>query len=314
MDNLTHSLTGWALGRAGLKSATRKGMAALILGANMPDIDVFFSKAWWEPLAMHRGFTHSLVGGLVVMPPILAGLLWLLDRWQVRRGARFRSGLEMHFGWLVALSYLGAITHPLLDSLTTYSVQFLSPLSGAWFHADALFIIDVWIWSALGLAIAWSRMREKQGRPWRNVPQAAIAAALLYIALNLAISETARAALRARLAGPEPDAIYASPPPVTFWKRSLVWRQGRGIGRAGYDPLRGGLVSAGPHGRDNMDLPVVRQAMRDPALKRFLGWSTMTTATAEQKGCTATVTFTDARYPARRTRGTFLRQTTVKTC
>ena len=42
LDNLTHCLAGWALGQAGLKRKTRKGLAALILGANMPDIDVFF--------------------------------------------------------------------------------------------------------------------------------------------------------------------------------------------------------------------------------------------------------------------------------
>ena len=73
MDNLTHSLAGWALGQAGLKTRTRKGLAALILGANMPDIDVFFGNAPWDPLAIHRGFTHSLVGGVWVMPPVLAG-------------------------------------------------------------------------------------------------------------------------------------------------------------------------------------------------------------------------------------------------
>ena len=89
MDNITHSLTGWALGQAGLKTHTRKGLAVLILGANMPDIDVFFGWVGWEPLAMHRGFTHGLVGGVLVMPPLLAGLLWLLDRWQVGRGASF---------------------------------------------------------------------------------------------------------------------------------------------------------------------------------------------------------------------------------
>ena len=33
MDNLTHSMAGWALGQAGLKTKTRKGLAALILGA-----------------------------------------------------------------------------------------------------------------------------------------------------------------------------------------------------------------------------------------------------------------------------------------
>ena len=158
-------MAGWALGQAGLKSQTRKGLAALILAANMPDIDVFLGWVPWEPLAMHRGFTHSLVGGVVVMPPILAGLLLLLDKWHVSRGKGFKSGLEMRPGWLLALCYIGAISHPLLDVLTTYSVQLFSPLSGRWFHSDSLFIIDVWLWALLGLTIAWSRMREKQRRP-----------------------------------------------------------------------------------------------------------------------------------------------------
>ena len=143
MDNFTHSLTGWALGQAGLKNTTRKGLAALILGANMPDIDVFLGWAPWQPLAMHRGFTHSLVGGVLIMPPLLAGLLSLLDRWQVKRGTTFKSGLDLHVGWLLALCYLGAITHPLLDLQTTYSVQLLSPFSNAWYHADSLFIVKL---------------------------------------------------------------------------------------------------------------------------------------------------------------------------
>ena len=143
MDNITHSLAGWALGQAGLKTRSRKGLAALILGANMPDIDVFFGNVPWEPLAMHRGVTHGLVGGVLLLPPVLAGLLWLLDRWQSSRGAQFKSGLPMRFGWLVGLAYLGTLTHPFLDLLTTYSVQLFSPLSGSWYHADALFIIQV---------------------------------------------------------------------------------------------------------------------------------------------------------------------------
>ena len=94
MDNLTHSLAGWALGQAGLKTRTRKGLAALILGANMPDIDVFLGNAPWDPLAIHRGFTHGLPGGVLVMPPILAVLLWLLDRWQLSRGAEWKMRQE----------------------------------------------------------------------------------------------------------------------------------------------------------------------------------------------------------------------------
>ena len=156
-------MAGWALGQAGLKTKTRKGLAALILGANMPDIDVFFGNAPWDPLAIHRGFTHGLVGGVLLMPPVLAGLLWLLDRWQISRNATFKSGLTMHFGWLVALSYLGAITHPLLDMLTTYSVQLFSPFSGRWYHADGLFIIDLWLWLVLAVRSACRRNSKQSG-------------------------------------------------------------------------------------------------------------------------------------------------------
>src|SRR5438128_1115247 len=142
-------MAGWVLGQAGLKQKTRKGLAALILAANMPDIDIFFGNAPWDPLAIHRGFTHGLLGGVLVLPPVLAGLLWLLDCWQVSRGTVFRSGLVMHFGWLLALCYLGAITHPLLDLQTTYSVQLFSPFSTAWYHSDSLFIIDLLLWLVL---------------------------------------------------------------------------------------------------------------------------------------------------------------------
>ncbi len=67
-------MAGWVLGQAGLKTKSRKGLAALILGANMPDIDVFFGWVPWEPLATHRGFTHGLIGGVLLMPPLLAAL------------------------------------------------------------------------------------------------------------------------------------------------------------------------------------------------------------------------------------------------
>jgi inner membrane protein len=297
LDNFTHSLAGWALGQAGLKTRTRKGLAALILGANMPDIDVFFGNAPWDPLAIHRGFTHGLVGGVLVMPPILAGLLWLLDRWHLRSGKPFQSGLQMHFGWLVALSYLGAITHPLLDLLTTYSVQLLSPFSGAWYHADGLFIIDVWIWLVLAVAIGVSKWREQHGKPWKRLPQAAIAIVLVYIGINLLISQRADAEVRQATQTVGADRIFASPPPVVFWRRDLVWRSGGNYCRATYDPLGSGFRMAGPCSPTHMDDPLVREAIaRDPRLQKFLKWSVMPQADVRRGRCLVTVAIGDARY------------------
>ena len=294
MDNLTHSLAGWTLGQAGLKPKSRKGLAALILGANMPDIDVFLGHAPWDPLAIHRGFTHGVVGGVLVMPPVLAGLLWLLDRWQLSRGQEFQSGLPMRFGWLVLLAYIGTLTHPFLDLLTTYSVQLFSPLSSAWYHSDALFIIDIWVWLLLAIAIGISKRREQKGREWRRIPQVAIVVLIAYIGTNLAISQVAYAHVLA--ADPKAQAMFASPPPVMSWRRDMVWRDGRNYCRATYDPLGVGfrLGSCTP---SNMDNPLVRQAIRrDPSLQKFLKWSILPQADLTQEHCAVRVAIGDARY------------------
>ena len=247
---------------------------------------------------MHRGFTHGLLGGVLLMPPMLAGVLWLLDRWQVRRGAEFRSGLPMRFGWLIALSYLGTLTHPLLDWQTTYSVQLLSPFSDGWFHNDALFIIDAWIWAGLGLAIWLSRQRERSGGPWERPAAAALAALVLYIAGNGMLTAFAKRALQASREHAEMQAIYASPPPVLFWRRELAWRENGAISWADYDPLRdpSSIAEITPPVPDNMADPLVRSAVADPRIASFARWSTMPMAAVEHGRCSARVSFGDARY------------------
>lgn len=298
MDNFTHSLAGWALGQAGLKTKTRKGLAALILAANMPDIDVFFGHSCWTPLAIHRGFTHSLVGGTLVLPPILAGLLWLLDRWQLRRGAVFESGLAMHGAWLVALCFIGALTHPLLDLLTSYSVQLLSPFSNLWFHQEALFIIDVWLWSVLSFGIWLSRRREKAGGAWRKPARIALGVALIHISVNLMLTWQAKQALRARAPAGRTETVFARMEPVIFWRRGLVYRGQGEIGRASWSPLRGLELDAGST-PDNMGDPLVRKAMfATPELVRFMRWSVMPVATVDRRRCSARISFTDARFGA----------------
>jgi inner membrane protein len=263
----------------------------------MPDIDVFFGNAPWDPLAIHRGFTHGLVGGVLVMPPVLAGLLWLLDRWQLKRGVEFKSGLPMRFGWLLLLSYRGAITHPLLDLMTTYSVQLFSPFSARWYHSDGLFIIDVWVWLLLAVGIGVSKGCERKGREWRRIPQVTIGILLAYLGLNLLISQTAHAAVHHWAGGGPAEASFASPRPVAFWRRDLVWREGDCYRRASYDPLAGGFGPVGTCRPSNMDYPLVRDAVRrDGKLQGFLKWSILPQAEVVRERCTALIAIGDARY------------------
>nr|WP_166176768.1 metal-dependent hydrolase [Altererythrobacter segetis] len=303
MDNITHSLVGWTLAQTGLKRKSRKGLAALILGANAPDIDVFLGWAPWPSLATHRGWTHSFFGGVLVLPLGLAGLLWLLDRWQQKRGQTFKSGLAMHFGWLVALSYIGCLTHPLLDWQTSYAIQLFAPFDKRWYHNDSLFILDVWIWLGLGLAIWLSRRREARGRgDWGRPAVAASAALLFYITANGALTAHSyevplESAPRAR-----PEVMIASPPPLAFWRRNLIWRQQHAIWRGDYDPLVSfsSLTDYSDPLADGMTDPLARRVLRTrPDLARFRRWSIVPMAAVERHRCYVRVTYQDARFGGR---------------
>jgi inner membrane protein len=213
--------------------------------------------------------------------------------------------------WLLALCYIGALTHPYLDLLTTYSVQLFSIASSRWWHADGLFIIDIWLWLLLAGAIGWSIRREQHGGDWQRPPRVAIAIALAYIALNLGIS--ARADADVRRISPGATRIFASPPPVFSWRRDLVWQEGSCYRRASFSPFTG-MTSPGPCEPSNMSDPLVRAAIRQsPVLQKFLRWSVTPQATVSRRRCIAQVSIGDARYGGFG-KSRLARQVTLRTC
>ena len=260
----------------------------------MPDIDVFFGWAPWAPLAMHRGFTHGLVGGVLLMPPLLALLLWLLDRWQTSSGRIAADAVPISFRWLLALCYLGAVTHPLLDLQNAYAVQLMSPLSERWFHTDGLFIVSPWLLVMLGLGI-WRARKLRAG--WPAI--AAIGASVAFIGINIGISALAWAAPRHDAPYARPDRVFASPQPLAFWRRDVSWREGGTITRGRFDPLSSltSLVAYGKPVPDNMADPLVIQAIaHSPDVRDFLAWAQLPTAKIAHTGCKAVVTIGDARF------------------
>ena len=62
MDNLTHSLVGLFLSRAGVNRWSPRATAIVVLAANLPDVDVV-SAMGGAPgyLHWHRAWTHSLL-------------------------------------------------------------------------------------------------------------------------------------------------------------------------------------------------------------------------------------------------------------
>ncbi len=142
MDNLTHTLTGVMLSRAGLNRFVPRATLLLALAANAPDVDIV---SWFGgPLAYlryHRGWTHSwpMVPVMALFPALV---VFLLER---RRASL--AGL-----WLVAL--VGVASHPLLDWTNVYGIRMLLPFSPDWLRLDSVSVIDIWIWAILFLGLA----------------------------------------------------------------------------------------------------------------------------------------------------------------
>jgi len=280
MDNLTHSLVGAIFGQIGLKRKTGLAMPALILAANLPDIDAGCAIYGVESLAMRRGITHGPLA-LLVLPLLLWGVLLAFDRWQTRRGTRPPARLAVHRGWLLALCYLGCLSHPAFDWLNNYGIRLLEPFSHRWFYGDTLFIIDLWIWIALGLSIWLSLRRERQGDAnWRSPARAGFAAVCVYIFANGLITGAAERTTTAALlaSGHTNPLVVASPPPLAFWRRDVFWRDASRYGSGSFTPGVGGTldITGRPIGMADPRLPTWIKG--DPAARAFFFWARMPVA------------------------------------
>lgn len=257
----------------GLKRLTPYAMPALIVAANLPDIDSFVAPLLGvEPIAAHRGFTHG-VGGLVTMPFLAAAIILLLQK--------FRPSKEgpVRIGGLLLACFVGTLSHPALDVLNTYGTRIAEPLNHRWYYGDTLFIIDPWIWIALIVGLEMSWRAERLGRNWTRPALWAFGAVVGYIALNAAISVRAVAVTRPlveRVATPR--MIVAGEVPLTFWKRKMIWR-GDGVGGFGTYNVLDGLNRAWLDPRIvalNLDEPrLAAAAKRDRRVHGFLFWSRM---------------------------------------
>ena len=237
MDNLTHSLAGAILGQMGLKTKTGLAMPTLIIAANLPDIDaVAVLLGGHQHLALRRGLTHGPIA-MVLLPVLLWAAMLAWDKWRPSE-----KRLPVHKGWLLALAYIGTISHPALDWLNSYGVRLLEPFSSKWFYGDSIFIIDIWIWVALIAGVWMSRRREKRGGAnWRQPANVGFFALCAYIFANGVITGQAEAGARDLVVArydqtasmPEPI-VVANPVPVVFWQRDIVWRDGTDYGSGRY--------------------------------------------------------------------------------
>ncbi|MEJ2086434.1 MAG: metal-dependent hydrolase [Acidobacteriota bacterium] len=210
MDPVTHTLVGASLASTSLARKTALAAPALIVGANLPDLDVFsYFLGGDTAIGFRRGWTHGVLA-LVVLPVLLMAALWLWHRVVASR----RRSEPIEPGWLLAICYLAVLTHPCLDWLNTYGLRWLMPFRDTWFYGDSTFIVDPWLWLILGCG--WLSIRRPT---WLGALAWLLPAAFLLVVLRRSGPE-----YLPLLGGVIGVAIvaYLLPPPVDLRRRERI--------------------------------------------------------------------------------------------
>jgi inner membrane protein len=298
MDNICHTLVGVAAARAGLNTKTSFATATLAISANLPDIDVLAFATGIPPVALRRGWTHGVIAQLVL--PVLFALV--MHAWSRRKGR------PAHLPWLIALSYIGVFTHVFLDYLNTYGVRLLMPVSNEWFYGDAVFIVDPWLWLALGIGAFFAR------RGQRAPARAGLAIATIYIVAMLASARAARGIVEDRwidTMGSPPTKLMVGPVPVNPFRKTIIVEAGDRYLRGTFSWYPRDIRFDPAEVPKNDRSPLIDRAkQQEPDFNAILVWSRFPYWQIEAGADAARVSLNDLRFPERQ--ATFGASTTLR--
>jgi inner membrane protein len=210
MDNLTHSLAGLVLSRAGLGRTTAGATAALVIGSNLPDLDivarVFGTVSYLEH---HRGMSHS-----VLAAPLIALGLALVLRLAVKGS---------HFGWLALCSLVGVAGHTFMDLWTSYGTRALLPLDQTWYAWDIVYIIDPLLWVLLLASVLLFRRSEMSPQ----IATVGLGLLLTYVGARAAIHGHVIDQAKDRIGAPSLRQLAALPSPLSPFKWKILADDGK---------------------------------------------------------------------------------------
>ena len=278
----------------------------MLIGANLPDVDVL--AYFWGPgadLAFRRGWTHGVLS-LALWPLVLSGAMLLLDR-ALRRLSRASLPSGVRPGQLLLLSCIAIWSHPALDTLNTYGVRWLMPFSGRWFYGDTLFIVDPWVWLALGTGVALSRRRGTRehfgagGRPAR-VARGVVTGYVLAMAASEAAARRIAARELVALTNAPVEALMVGPMALNPLVRDVVAAQAGSYRAARFrwfhrPHLDRASLRSYPRGRP--ETPAVAAALATPLGRRFVGWARFPVFSVDSVGPATLVHIVDLRYAER---------------
>lgn len=258
MDPLSHSLVGVATARLVAPASKVGAKAALwtaLIAANVPDLDVLLWAFFGEHgfIMEHRGFTHSLLGLLVLT--FAVGLL----------SARLFKAQLLPLTGLAAACVAG---HIALDMVSGWGVMLLYPFDRMYVGAPWLFPIDPWLWALLAAGLFVVGRKS----PARGAV-VALGLAVAYIGLNATASVVAAGqgeALAAKLGGEARVAAY--PVGMNPLERSVIVTEGN-FSRQLYTGLFSEATEPRKSWVRNREDPSVKHALESGAGKRFARWA-----------------------------------------
>ncbi len=139
MEPITHMLTGAVLARSGLNRKAKYMTAAMVIAAELPDLDV----AWGllgsvTAFGHHRGITHTFLGVPIEAARWWRGVAGPVYRW--RHPAK--NEVLPSFGWLFFGSLIALLSHLLLDWTNNYGVRPFFPFNPHWYAGSFVFIFE----------------------------------------------------------------------------------------------------------------------------------------------------------------------------
>jgi inner membrane protein len=272
VENLSHTLTGWALGEAGLKQRTRFANATLMIAANLPDVDVLVYATSTSPIAFRRGWTHGLLAQ-VLLPIALTAVMAIVARLKRRPVAdrEHTDPVAFSWAWTLLLASIGVESHVFMDFLNNYGVRLLAPFDWRWFYGDALFIADPWLWLTLGGGI-WLAKRRRAPQPAR----VGVLVAACYMAVMLTSAQAARevvATTWTHARGAAPKALMVGPRPLTPLTRDVIVDAGDHYETGTFSWLDRTVSFDATGTPKNAGNPAVKRAMAAPPIEAFLTWA-----------------------------------------
>jgi len=149
MEPVTHILTGAVLARTGFNRKAAYATVAMMIAAELPDIDVLWS--FGGPLTgfmHHRGLTHTFIG-VPFEAALVTAACWAI--YTLRKPSHTKAPFSA--AWLLVGTLVALLSHLLLDWTNNYGLRPFFPFNPRWYAGSFVFIFEPVLFAILVLAL-----------------------------------------------------------------------------------------------------------------------------------------------------------------